>query len=544
MAATLLRYPFHFPPVGASLVVLCALYLLPGLIGHDPWKPDDATQFGVVYALLNDTDWLTLRLAGEAYFDNQPLYYWVAALCAKLLGWLLPLHDGARLATGLFGALLLVAMAGAAREFYGTTTSGTGALLTIGCLGLLVHIHEVQPQIAVLAASTGVFYGLAAIERRFFAGGVIAGASMGFGFLAGGLYALALMLPLVVIAPLACRELRTREQLAGIALALLLGAAIIAGWLGLLNQLRPRAYALWWAQELASFKPNADSRRALTGFLALLPWFAWPALPLVFWTIWRRRKALNVPGVVLPVVGFGVALTLVSSTQQPRSVNALPLLAPLVLLATPAVATLRRGAANAYDWFAMMTFTLFAALIWLGWVAMLTGWPPRLARHFVKLEPGFTLQFSLPAFVAALVLTLAWLWLIFASPRSPERGNVHWAAGVTLMWCLVMALWLPWIEYGKSYRALSQSLAQTVTKEGATCVLGRDIGEAQRASFQYFSGIVTRRESAANRAGCPLLLVQSSGRGPEQHPGAGWRKIWEERRPGDRNESFRLYRKE
>jgi 4-amino-4-deoxy-L-arabinose transferase-like glycosyltransferase len=540
MAAALLRYPFPFPPAGASLAVLCALYLLPGLIGHDPWKPDDATHFGVVYALLSDGDWLTLRLAGEAYFDNQPLYYWVAALCAKLFGWLVPLHDAARLATGLFGALLLVAMAGAAREFYGENTSGAGALLTVGCLGLLVHIHEVQPQIAVLAASAGVYFGLAAIERRFFAGGVIAGASMGLGFLAGGLYALALMLPLVILAPVACRSLRTREGLAGVMLALLLGAAIIAAWLGLLNQLRPKAYGLWWAQELAGLKPNADSQRVLMGFLALLPWFAWPALPLMFWTLWRRRKALNVPGVVLPAVGFGITLTLVSSTQEARSVNALPLLVPLALLATPAVATLRRGAANAYDWFAMMTFTLFAVLIWLGWVAMLTGWPPRLARQFAKLEPGFALQFSLPAFVAVLVLTLAWLWLIFASPRSPERGNVHWAAGVTLMWCLVMALWLPWIEYGKSYRGLSQSLARTLAKQGS-CVLGRDIGEAQRASFHYFSGIVTRRESAAD---CRLLLVQSSGRGPEQNPGAGWRKIWEERRPGDRNESFRLYRKE
>jgi hypothetical protein len=26
------------------VVLLCAAWLLPGLIGHDPWKPDEAAQ--------------------------------------------------------------------------------------------------------------------------------------------------------------------------------------------------------------------------------------------------------------------------------------------------------------------------------------------------------------------------------------------------------------------------------------------------------------------------------------------------------------------
>ena len=34
------------------LVLFCAAWILPGLIGHDPWKPDEAHTFGVVYEIL------------------------------------------------------------------------------------------------------------------------------------------------------------------------------------------------------------------------------------------------------------------------------------------------------------------------------------------------------------------------------------------------------------------------------------------------------------------------------------------------------------
>lgn len=35
-------------------VLLCVAWILPGLIGHDPWKPEEAHTFGVVYQLLKD----------------------------------------------------------------------------------------------------------------------------------------------------------------------------------------------------------------------------------------------------------------------------------------------------------------------------------------------------------------------------------------------------------------------------------------------------------------------------------------------------------
>ena len=53
------------------------------------------------------------HLAGEPYVDDGPLYYLLAALCAKLLGFVLPGHDGARLASALCLAATLWLLRGA-----------------------------------------------------------------------------------------------------------------------------------------------------------------------------------------------------------------------------------------------------------------------------------------------------------------------------------------------------------------------------------------------------------------------------------------------
>jgi 4-amino-4-deoxy-L-arabinose transferase-like glycosyltransferase len=537
------RLPFAFPPRGAVLAALCALYLLPGLIGHDPWKSDDATHFGVIYSLLGGGDWLLPRLAGEAWLDSPPLYYWVAALFAKAFGLLLPLHDAARLASGFFGALMLAFLAGAARQLGHRDPAPATALVAIGCLGLLVHVHDIQPATAFLAAAAATYYGIALLPHDPLRGGAIAGAALGCGFMAAGLPMLLTLGPLLMLLPLVSTHLRTPQAARGALAALAVVAPLVLAWPLALYWREPAALDLWWANEMADLRPARNLPAALWEYLQLLGWFAWPALPLAAWTLWKERRRLGEPRILIPLFSFAVTLAVQTAFFEPRGLNALPLLPPLILLAVPATASLRRGAANAFDWFGMMTFTLVGGLVWLGWIAMVAGVPAQVARNFAKLEPGFVAQFSMPAFVAALALSLAWLWLIFGSPRSSQRGTVHWAAGVVLVWGLLMALWLPWIDYGKSYRPVGAALKAALPPH-AGCIAGRDLGDAQRASFHYFSGIMTKREGSKAAAQCKLFLTQSTSRTEDLPRGAGWRKIWEGHRRGDRVERFRLYQQE
>jgi 4-amino-4-deoxy-L-arabinose transferase-like glycosyltransferase len=204
---------------------------------------------------------------------------------------------------------------------------------------------------------------------------------------------------------------------------------------------------------------------------------------------------------------------------------------------------LRRGAANSLAWFGAMTFSLLGGLIWLGYCALQTGFPPRVAANAARLEPGFVAQFAWLPLIAAVALTLAWIALILRSQHSPQRSVTFWAAGLALFWALAMLLWLPWIDYGKSYRQMARSLQASLARHPG-CIASHGLGEAQRAALDYHEGIVTVRAEIRPRHACRLLLVQSNARLPEASPGESWKRIWEGNRVGDRSEKFRLYVKE
>ena len=507
------------------VIVLCAVYLLAGVIGHDPWKSEDAIHLGIAQSLLTGGDWLTPTLAGEAWPDAEPLYHWLAMATASISTAFLPFHDGARLASALFGGLFLVMLAGAARRLYGKEAGWGAPLLAIGTLGLLVPIHEAQPAAAILATMGILYLGAAMIAERPIAGAVVMGSGLGASFLAGGANAVLPLLPLLLV-PLGQRRWQA------FAVALTVTSLIIAAWPLLLSWQHPDFLNAWWAAEKSLIAPRGGFS---SNHAEWIGWFAWPVLFIAPWALWRGRHQLSAPPIAVPLLGLVAAMAWFL-THEAKNQASLPLLPPLILLAAAAVANLRRGAANAWDWFGMMTLSLFAVLIWLGSIAMQTGWPPKIARNFAKLEPGFVAEFSLVAMLAALLATAAWILVLWKLPRSPWRVASRWAAGVTVVWVLVTALWMPWIDYGKTYRPVIASLRQALPNDPG-CIGQREVGAPQRAALDYFGGLRTQRTSR----NCSWLIVQG---GPREITQEGWTKAWEGHRPGDRNEWLRLYRRD
>lgn len=530
-----------FPPSGRALGVLLAIYILAGLTGHDPWKSDDAITIGIVHDMLSEAHWLTPHLAGSPYPD-APLYYWIAALTAKLFSWLLPLHDAARLASAAFTLLALTFILLTARELHGRENAAAAPLILAGSIGFLFHAHEAQPMLAALTAHTAAYWGLALMLRRPTPGAAIFGLALAPGFLANGLAA---MLPLLLAAACLPACASDRLRLAGRLLAATVFAMLLSGlWLLPLLFVAPDFFAAFWQSEWAQLgKPEKPLINALR-YLNMLPWYAWPALPLAGWTLWIKRRNLRSTALTLPLLWFASVWLTLGIGLEARSTTALLLLPPLVLLAVPAIGTLRRGAANAFDWFGMVTFTLFAAIAWIGWCAMVFGWPPRLARQVVRLEPGFVGRFDALACAIALAATLAWLWLIARSPRSPMRAITHWMAGLSLFWLLIVTLWMPWIDYGKTYRPLSAALLAALPEQPG-CIANANLPNSILASLDYFDGIRTTPASSPAGRQCTWLLVQVSTRSSDTpNPGAGWKKVWENARPSDRRDRFRLYRRD
>ena len=53
-----------------------------------------------------------------------------------------------------------------------------------------------------------------------------------------------------------------------------------------------------------------------------------------------------------------------------------------------------------------------------------------------------------------------------------------------------MTLWMPWIDYAKSYRGVAEDLRRHWPAV-AGCVASRSLSEPQRAMFEYFAGLLT-----------------------------------------------------
>ncbi len=528
------------PPSGWTLAILLALYIFSGLVGHDPWKNDDALTIGVTNEMLSAGNWLTPGLAGRPYPD-APLYYWLAAVTSWLASWLLPIHDGVRLASGVCTVLALAFILLAARELNGREQAPTAPLLLAGSIGFLFHAHEAQPMLAALTAHTAAYWGLLLLARQPIKGAIVFGLALAAGFLANGLPP---MLPLVPLA--ACivwRSGNRRRAAAGVIAAFLLAILLGGAWLLTLQFVSPAYVAAFWQADLTQLRGNGQALNNLWGFLKLLPWYAWPALPLAGWTLWAKRRQLAAPAIVIPAAAFLVVLASICIPYSARSAPALLLLPPLVLLAVPGIASLRRGAANAFDWFGMITFSVFSALVWVAWSALVFGWPERLARQASRLEPGFVGSINLPALLLAVVATAAWLWLIVTSPRSPMRGIMHWMAGLTLFWLLTAMLLLPWVDYGKTYRPVSAGIARALPAD-YDCIASLNVADSVLASIDYFDRLRTVPTKKANSP-CGWLLVHGLAVERSDSAAREWRKVWEGGRPGDRRsaEKLRLYQR-
>ena len=107
---------------------------------------------------------------------------------------------------------------------------------------------------------------------------------------------------------------------------------------------------------------------------------------------------------------------------------------PVAVLAAFSLPTLRRGVVNSLDWFAVMCFSLTAATVWLGWIALQTGWPRQIAHNIARQTTGYAAHVSIAAVLIALAGTVTWIclvrWRLHSKPQALWRGTVLKAAGV------------------------------------------------------------------------------------------------------------------
>lgn len=133
-------------------------------------------------------------------------------------------------------------------------------------------------------------------------------------------------------------------------------------------------------------------------------------------------------------------------------------------------------------------------------------WPPAAFSSLVAFRPGFELTTEPLAFTLAAAAAAACAIGLRALSRSPFAAAGAWAVAAAAAWTVFFTLWLPYEEYGSSYRGLVAALKSRLPRP-VGCIAYRDVGEPQRAMLEYFGDLVLRSASVAGEE-CEFLLVQ------------------------------------
>ncbi|HNV88471.1 MAG TPA: glycosyl transferase [Methylotenera sp.] len=519
------------------LIVLCAVWLCMGLIGHAPWKPFESHAISTIKTIFDTGNLLAPVSASNSQIINPPLYYLSASAVAKVLSPILPLHDAARVVTGLWMVITLMMIGMTGRELWGKGFGRQTTFVFIGSLGLVLSAHTLMPAVSALAGITTSFYALSLAKRRPYRASALLGAGMGVSFLSTGLQPLALILATCLALPALFAPWRNKSFASVFGLSLLFASPFLLAWPILCHLFYPDMFNQWWTLSLQQFKQSHHLY-----FLRTLLWYAWPALPLAAWGLWRyRTQLLGKPRFQLTITFFIIAWTVIGLGDG-KEVFALPLLIPLTAMAGGSIETLKRGTASALNWFGLILFGLMSGLIWLGWIAMLTGNPARIKTRLVFLSGMQHLNFSMIAFAIAVAVTLVWLFAILRSQHSNRSSATNWAIGMTCVWTLLMTLWLPMIDSARSYRDIFTNLKKALPAQYA-CISSNRLNDAQRDLLHYFADVKTQSSETEGTLNCDLYLIQDEKGREKVEPGYDWKLIWSGKRVSERRESFRLYQR-
>lgn len=528
-----------------ALLLLCAAYLLPGLIGRDPWRGADVSAFGYMAAIAEGrTPWFSPTLGGLSA-DAALLPYWLGAFSIRLFEPWLGSALAARVPFALLLAIVLAltwfttyhlarteaaqpvpfAFGGEAHPVDYARAIADGALLAlIGTLGLLQLGHETTPELGQLAAVALYLYALAASPYRSFKPRIAMPAAL-VALAASGAPSIALVLGLVAV--VICRRSSYPGArsfavwvIFGIALAVAVGYSMNAwGWR--VNPFRT------WQDGWASVK--------------LLFWFTWPAWPLALWTLWRWRNYMLNRHIAVPLGCLLVSLTscLVMGGSDRALMLGLPALAVLASFALP---TLQRRTSAAIDWFSVAFFSVAAVAVWVIYLSMQLGIPAKPAANIARLAPGFLPSFSVTALFPAIIATLAWLWLV--RWRSGRNRHPLWksmalpAGGVALCWLLVMTLLLPPLDFARSYRSTVDRISQHIPARA--CVAAPGAPRSLIAALEYHGQFRVDAASRPDHACNYLVQLEVRSTPPVA---AQWELLARERHGRTEDELVRIYRK-
>ncbi|MDF7676815.1 glycosyltransferase family 39 protein [Neisseriaceae bacterium ESL0693] len=524
------------------LLLLVFVWLWPGVFHRDLWTPGEPYLFSTIEQWhLNS--WALPSLFGEPNWSASPLYVWLGAAAQYAFSpHIMDQYEATRLVSVLFMLLGFLCIGGAGRQFFGRKQGRTAVLILLGCPGLLVPGHFINSVSVLFAGAAMCCYGFSLANRRVMMASLMLGGGWVILSLSGSLFWSWLLMLLSLV--MACVPVwRSRRFYLVLLISWLWAWPLMLMWPLALHQTNAAAFNQWW--QYYALYPFGGLRSihfdfSLGYYLKNLIWFAFPAWPLAIWTLTNRHHRHSAWGILslwwlaFTLIALGAAV----EQLQNLLVMCLP---PLAILSMAQLDRLRRGASAFLNWFGIMAFGFLALFLWLGFAAMNYGWPARLAERAMYFSPYYHYNVNYFPLIVACVLTPLWLRAITRQHIRGRQAVTNWAAGVILVWSLLLTLFLPWLDAAKSARPVVEQMQAALTpaqqqalREGKDCIGVNARETSIRIAWQQYSWLTLQPDQ-------PQCHYQLMERHPAEAAAAGWEEIWSGARPREKHNIIGLW---
>ena len=505
-----------------KLLILIAIFLVVGTVGHDAWwKLGETYSFGIIQHFLVNHSWLVPTNADIPFMEKPPLYYWTAVIFCKIFGWVLSLPDAARLASIFYMGITIIFLWKTAKLLFEKSEMANACvLLLLSTYGLLRFEHSLLTDIALLAGTTIAIYGLALLLKGKKYAGIYIALGVGISFMTKGIIIPAMLaisgLSLLALLP----NLRTKATLKTVLIAFVCAAPFLFIWSGLLYLESPQLFMdFFWKNNIGRFLGFAVDELGAKNrpfyFLYMSPIFCFPIFPLAVANLIKNRTNWRTHEYILPCVISCVAMAILLSSASGRNVYLIPLMPAFSLLATQVLFQIQPKFLLIWNKLTIISFYLATLVVWILFADLLSH--KFGITHFFKdsLPINFmpTTNYII-AIVTAFIVLLFWIFAI-RKKDSPEATARIWFASVALIWCSIYSLLMPWIEESKSFAPVFSELNQFIkTSQYKEACIGSDIREENVLPMLYYyskSKIVRQNANAKN---CPIFLEFSGKDAP------------------------------
>lgn len=514
------------------LFVTALIWIAGSCFFHDPWEPYEPYIVAIVKSIINTNSWLVPYISSNSpYLDLQPFYFWIFAVIVKIFNFT-DVANAVRLINA-FIIFAVIAMMGRIGSGLSAFKNGrTVVMILISTVGFVNNAYQLSPHLVVILGFTLYIYSLQNFKN-------MPGSSAGI--LAIGLVCISLhftaqyisiALFILLLLPIISSSWRRLEYFITIGGGLIFFLLVFTSYAWQLHRVDAEFYYLWQKQYLHFFELSHSLVDSIGFYLIMLSWYVVPGWFLVFWTIYKRKKAIFKDPIaacsILMLVLFFIGA--IFSGAKDESVI-FPIIIPIVLLASLEVDSIKITIVSLFNWFSIFVFGSAGLTIAMLYIALGFGYPQKLFHRAQYFAPNYLFNFNFWQVLLAVLITIIWLFMITRKHIRGREMISNWASGSTFVLVMFISLCIPWFNSVLSFRDLVNSSMIHVKLNVNSCVATNSGHSIQNAIWYYYSGLRLVPESNIANTSCDQAIVTMMNNAePVIY---GWHIIWRGRRPVD-----------